>query len=208
MANKLRELCIRAVRDNGGYDSRNPLAWNVKVRGVDLSHKNMVKVAGLNEKLKFAEWDENVQCESAIENAKYAITESDCYRMINPKIAKKYGLDANDMYDVQYGFVGRSGGYITITEFEGVKLNKWDNNELVDYLNPSLGYCAANDWAIKLLAFIEECNLYFTWENAKNEIEYQAAFQYQLLYKENREREYWNSRDIQTTGTEFPYMGY
>lgn len=113
-------------------------------------------------------------------------------------------------FDVSYGFAGRSGGYIVMTEFEGRNLCL-STDHLVDRLNND-DNCAnnyPNAWCQKLCAMIYECDRMFTSQKASDEIMYKMAWQLgrqveewqeerDKFKAERRERRYWESRDVCT----------
>jgi hypothetical protein len=114
-------------------------------------------------------------------------------------------------FDVSYGFAGRSGGYIVMTEFEGQDL-QISCDDFVERLRTSDEhghYHYTNAWCQKLCAMIYECDQMFTTQNAAAEIMHQMAFrlgweveewqkQRNKFKAERRERRYWESRDVVT----------
>jgi len=118
---------------------------------------------------------------------------------------KPYTDDMN--FDVSYGFAGRSGGYIVMTEFEKHGLCV-SNDQLIEWLRAEES-SYSNKWCRKLCAMIYECDQMFTTQKAAAEIMYQMAYRLgrnveewqeeRTAFKaERRERRYWESRDVVT----------
>lgn len=117
MANKYRELCARAIQNNGGYSrgyhERNALSWEVgvyeSIPDYDEMFKKVVTKVGdtynidpatpldadLLEELK-EEWESQSEQDalyySIAESMRWGVTDCDSYRTIRPEIAHRYGL--------------------------------------------------------------------------------------------------------------------
>lgn len=188
-------LLLEKIKDNGGYHANRDsydLAWNVKlhlrVRPEEIrrhiAESHFINEADLvlhhpqvdefiyeqltNNK-NIDEWAREAMCES--------VNDADTYKMISPEVAQKYGytgkLGLEEPFDMKFSFAGRSGGYITIEEFEGRKGDRFR-----DYLDPEENEDDEYEqqWALHLLMCIEECDKMFTQVAARDEYEYQIAF--------------------------------
>jgi hypothetical protein len=189
--NKIRELLARAVERNGGYDSvysnTVSLAWNVKVHSTDFFDMEEVFDQAVEQgdadpdhkrSLSKLEFDLDELGTWALDNVREFAFDDQGLSMMSPDVARRYGLDHSAMYDAEFCFVGRSGGYVGVEKFEGKRLDcradqlarrLRDNDECQYY-----GY--SNEWCRKLLAMITEWGKCFTPAIAQAEVERTMAF--------------------------------
>lgn len=118
---------------------------------------------------RHAETDQDDLFQWAIQDAGRLVTESDCF---------------NHLYDgtpveVEFAFVGRSGGWIALTEFEGIKMT--DPEVLRQVLEgkdeesePTMSYQSLRH----LYALVRMLEHDLTQDKAQAETEHQAAFNY------------------------------
>lgn len=162
-----------------GYHDSCPLAWNVKVYNLDLSPDHLIDVfkesgecGPENQWIDFPEWrepafakhaeiGESQLCEWAIGDARESVTGTDCYRC----------LWKGDYLDAEYGFYGRSGGWLCLTRFEGTRLNRMDRTDFRDYLESLTDATLRN-----LYELVVQNDHNFLREAVKAEIELMAAF--------------------------------
>jgi hypothetical protein len=73
--------------------------------------------------------------------------------------------------NVKYGFSGRSGGWLLMTEHNGVKLTRMDSEDFAEYL-ASLSYAELRD----LTELVLQDDHDFSRKQVEKEMEYQAAY--------------------------------
>ncbi len=188
-------------------------AFNVKVHSTDLSFDHLTKLAiesgelsasvskryldacrELHNEQKLYDW--------ATESARDGVMDCETYSML---------WDGNGAI-ANWEFNGRSGGWLVLTEFEGIKLAgrslDFTYSDLADLPFPQLR---------RLYRFIVQCQHDFNPGNVRSEVEYQAAFD---LFsnvcanvetdedaatreareaREAEERAHWEQRDTVTT---------
>lgn len=167
-------LVDRATHENGrpGY---GPFTFNVKCYDADLSFGNLVAVIGseipsdsirylaeCRAKLQGMNNDDlwNEAAQDACEN----VTAGEISRMLwngSAPIAK-------------WEFAGRSGGWLTLTSFDGIKLAPHDGEYILT--DPETPY----RWLHRLYRFLVQCTHDFRREAVKREVEYKAAFNFFL----------------------------
>lgn len=112
-----------------------------------------------------------------LEDMRRTFTEDDTMRTIRPALAKRYRIPyPENAWLVEYSFVGRSGGWLSLDKFEGHMLaTRYGHREdVVEEIKQS------SPRTLKLLcAMIEEVAL--TLEKRNDEFHYQAGFQLALL---------------------------
>lgn len=226
--NGWKHALIIALRRNSGYHAgrhrgQYALAFNVKLYGVDCHIDSTIKklresgdwpkgsadkVEGYIESGRL-EWDSDRQYEWAVEGARSGLENNDTYRYVRPDISKKYGLDSDGPFDVDYTQTGRSGGYIALTWFEGKEMTI-SNDELIERLESNDGnYRYTGEWCQKLCAFIAECDLMFNSKVASAEVIYQMAYRLgsevsdlidedEAAAVEAEKVRYWHERDVLT----------
>jgi hypothetical protein len=173
--NAYRRIMLRVMRGAGvssrWYDHKEyPLCWNVKMDKAvtfDDVFACMVEHHYINEaeailripsvaKLRHAWYNvENSMHEHVIEDMRGSFSSDDTMKFTTPERAKMWGImDPKNGYDCKYQFVGRSGGWLALTEFAGNKID----SEI--YCDPSLGYemprLVPNYWLPYLYAMCEE----------------------------------------------------
>ena len=105
-----------------------------------------------------------------LESMRHSFEDGDTYRMYRPKFAKKYGLayegkGADSPFDVEFCYLGRSGGYLAIEAFEGIRMKDFDYDDWYP-----------DQWTRQLCAMIEEWDLCLTRESIYAEFDYQLAW--------------------------------
>lgn len=143
--------------------------WNVKLYGLNLDFDHLLELykrESNHRKLTDNDWLSQAReihgrkLESlehwAIEDASMSVNDSDCFKM----------LWSGEELDVDYQFIGRSGGHIALTRFEGVEMSA-DNDPLDDMPMSDLR---------KLYRLVVMLDHDFTQAKACAEVEYQAAF--------------------------------
>jgi hypothetical protein len=161
------------------YPSTNsPLAWNVRDYGSDLSPEHLIEVYrtsgeyGKNDQwLDYPEWREPAlekYTESkdrlwdwAIESARSTVTETECYT----------SLWNGTSLDVEYGFLGRSGGWVAILKYGGRDLTRMDRDDFREWLE-EMDYRDLRN----LYQLVVQNDHDFRREAVTKEIEFQAAF--------------------------------
>ncbi len=116
---------------------------------------------------RHAETDQDDLYQWAIEDAGRLVTDSDCFNHL---------FDGTPV-DVEYAFVGRSGGWIGLTKFEGIEMT--DPERLRDVFEgndeegePTMSYQSLR----RLYSLVRMLEHDMTQEKAQAEAEYQAAF--------------------------------
>lgn len=192
-----REQLREAIEKNGGYHANREsyaLAWNVKmykypdldnvlkacVDNFFISEGDMVmrypdirdKAVELMEKTDgVCRWAQESMCES--------LNDSDVYKMISSEVAERFNYQGKEgqetPFDMEFGFAGRSCGYVVVDEFEGRK-----GDRLLDYLDED--EIKEEDpreeaWAQRMLCLIAECDKMFESNAVHREFEYQIGWQ-------------------------------
>jgi hypothetical protein len=113
---------------------------------------------------RHAETDQDHLLQWALEDAGRLATDSDCF---------KYLFDGTPV-EAEFAFVGRSGGWIALTEFEGITLIDPDHlRHLFEGDDEdSLTYESLH----RLYSLVRILEYELTQEKAKSEVEFQAAF--------------------------------
>lgn len=118
---------------------------------------------------RHAETDQDDLFQWAIEDAGRLVTESDCFNH----------LPDGTPVEVEFAFVGKSGGWIALTTFEGIKLS--DPEHLRDLFEgsddesePTMSYHSLR----RLYALVRLLEHDLTPDKAQAEVEHQAAFNY------------------------------
>lgn len=130
-----RQHCVRRYYEGKWY----PLCWNWKMHQLDLDYKDvftsMVKQHFINEadaatSIRSLPQLErtyhalcNAWCESVLEDMCRSFIEDDTMRYVRPVIAEKYHVD-DGPFDVKYDVLGRSGGWLSLSHFEGEALTR------------------------------------------------------------------------------------
>lgn len=113
-----------------------------------------------------------------------------------------------ETFDVEFTNYGRGGKRVCVTRFEGINLNVY-NEDLIEHIETGINQYGSyvpipNKWCQKLLAMMHEWEELITEKAIKDNAEYMAAedLRYELIgyYKEQEERQYWEDRDVITTG--------
>lgn len=180
-----REAMIDYILSNGGYHrvgERWPLAYNVKAYGVDLDFDHLwtkyakdylprsygrVVIDGCRE---IAERDyENCKdnlFDWALEDARSNVTNCDTYRML---------WDAKDVVPkTEFGFCGRSGGYICVMRFDWTEFRGWSQERFEEWLREPESNSMKD---IRLLyKMCRQWEVDWTSKKASEEVEHQAAF--------------------------------
>lgn len=164
------------------------LLWDVKCYDYDFSYENLLSVireAGAYSKemvdhphfRKVTEafwcdndWGDDDQAYTlwqwAIESCRSSLTDCDCYRT----------LWAGDEFDVEYEFMGRSGGWLTMTKFEGLTLDAKHMEDHLAELKAGEGSSEDKDRLRNLYQLVVQNDHDFRPEAVTNELEYQAAW--------------------------------
>ncbi len=171
----------RYYRDHGHL----LFVFNVKVYDPDLSFEHLLELyrksgyggdkiddAGWIEeaRLRYGETDLDDVYQAAVDDASRLVSESDCFRYLFDGTPVQAELD----------FVGRSGGWLALTEFDGCKLTDPDNLKHVfegddlDYDQPAM----TDETLHRLYAFVRMLEADVTQEKAQAEIEWQSAFNF------------------------------
>jgi len=121
-------------------------------------------------------------CESMeflIDRMRESVTDGDTYYTVRPEVAKKWKLGKDvaqtKPLDVKFEFMGRSGGHLCVTEFEGRKLADFLDYNLYEEGDPYDDY--EEHWCQKLLAMIDEWDQCFTSEAVNKEAAYLTAWE-------------------------------
>lgn len=192
-----REQLREAIEKNGGYHANREnyaLAWNVKMyKYPDLD--NVLKACAENHFIsegdmvmrypdirdKAVEMMEKTDgvCRWANESMCESLNDADTYKTISPEVAERFNYQGEKgletAFDMEFGFAGRSGGYVVIEEFEGRR-----GGTLLDYLDEDEIKEDDPDeeaWAQRLLCCIAECDKMFSDESVYSEFEYQIGWQ-------------------------------
>jgi len=118
---------------------------------------------------RYAETDQDHLLEWAIEDSRRLVTDSDCFNH----------LHNGTPVEVEYSFVGRSGGWIALTKFEGIEMTDPEYLRQVfegsdDKSEPTMSYQSLR----RLYALVRMLEHDLTAEKAESEVEFQAAFNF------------------------------
>ena len=159
--------------------------FNVKVYEPDLSFDNLLDLyrqSGYGEfKVTDPGWVEETRqrhektdhddlYQVAVEDARRLVTDSDCFTHL---------YDGTPV-EVEYAFVGRSGGWLALTKFEGVRLIDLESlrdlfdDDQEEGENPTL----SDETLQRLYALVRMLEHDLTPENAQAEVKNQAAFSF------------------------------
>jgi hypothetical protein len=178
IANYLMNRRSRSYQDHGHL----LFVFNVKVYSPDLDFDHLLAIhakSGYGEgkvndaywieeaRQRHAETDEDHLLEWALEDAGRLVTDSDCY---------KYLFDGTAV-EAEFAFVGRSGGWIALTEFEGITMTDPENLRCLfmgddEDGSPTMSYETLH----RLYALVRMLEHDLTQEKAQAEVEFQAAF--------------------------------
>lgn len=154
------------------YDGHwHPLCFNVKIHTIDLSFDHLLKLWRENEgnplythnedwlKAAKEQYDESEESlfDWGIEDARRGFTDSDSYNHL---------WDGTKI-DVEYSFEGRSGGWLSITKFDGYKISQREKFDFTEMEYPTLR---------KLYQLV--IMLKHDLKNPEKEVEWQAAFNF------------------------------
>jgi hypothetical protein len=180
---KLLDRLDAGVRN---YDHRLYLCWNVKMNEMysfDRVWKRMCKEHFVNEAeavtivpriddLREA-WDGTHGMnayEYAIDDMRRSFADDDTYRTISPACAARWGIPyPEESWDVEYAFVGRSGGHLAIVKFEGRHL-VWHDGEITDAIKD-----IPNGILLNLCCMMDE--IHHAVKVRHEEMEYKLAFE-------------------------------
>ncbi len=167
-------LCSHQSYYRNPPSTNSPLAWNVKAYGVDLNAEHLIAVYAkhvadyvwldypewrLPAKAKYAEIKGNL-LDWAIEAARDSVHSFDCYK----SLWNGFSLD------VEYGFVGRSGGWLVIWKYEGRDLTRMEKEDFREWLE-EMRYTDLRH----LYELVVQNDHDFRPEAVKDEIEFRAA---------------------------------
>lgn len=178
IAKYLMDRRSRSYRDHGHL----LFTFNVKVYSPDLDFDHLLDLhtqSGYGEghvtdaywveeaRQRHAETDQDHLLQWALENAGQLVTDSDCYTHL---------YDGTPV-EVELAFVGRSGGWIAVTEFEGIRLTGPEHLRGVFEGDDEDGTPTMSDNTLhRLYAFVRMLEHDLTPDKATSEVEYQAAF--------------------------------
>lgn len=220
MPNKARKELIQALKNNSGYSSRYheryAIAFNVKVYSdIDFSVVKQAIIENTTksdiqylEKQGFSvdSWIEDnqgsIHFHSVVESMRFDVTDTDCYA---------YNQQTDKVHEVTFGFAGRSGGYLVVTNFDGKSL-RLSNDVLIEQLElldndkeQTTDSYFSNKWCRDLLVMLNQWENNFSRGNVNQAYSYEAGFQLaqrlEAIIESMQEKdkvEYWNSRDIVT----------
>lgn len=178
---------LRRMLEPRSYYDQYILNWNVKMHHWPTYRQVMDKLASsffINDAAMMLEYPEAEQYVNDFMDSVDAFTtvqtsmcesldNADTYFMYSPKRAKKFGLEykgpgADGPIDMKHAFLGRSGGHLCMTEFDGIPLNRasfdWNDDWYPD------------QWTRKLCAMIEEWDAIFSAESVRDECLYTCAW--------------------------------
>lgn len=179
---RTRKAMIETILKTGAYPKRyySQLCWDVKVWGADFSMEHLIQIAKADgyldedfvpNPLQIAEYEERIENGNlvnwAIEDAQRDVLDSDCYRTI---------WDEEEPYNVEFGFDGRSGGWLCVTKIPGANFHFMDRLDFKEYLDElpfrsNYSFCI---WDLYRLCVQWEAD--FSRENVNANVEYKAAF--------------------------------
>jgi hypothetical protein len=185
-------VCERHGVESRWYNSKlHPFCFNVKMRwplNFDKAMENAAKeyhggfaalVLDIDDipTMRREFENSNTVYECIIEDMQrnFDVKDSDHMRYLRPQIQNRYRIDPQMAgFDVEYEFVGRSSGWVSIAHFEGWQLARQETREFwIDEFKENPQY------ARKLCAMIEEVGLVVA--QREQEFHYQAGFQLGLL---------------------------
>lgn len=197
----LRAKLAARIEHNGGYHARHDsyaLSWCVRYYGVVdsaeeaikglVEHEHFLSAADLLLQYPdFEEWyaehasmDRNTGVDPKYDFAQSALQDDlrsdEGLRMWSPDTAERYGFEykgdgADRPFDMELCGLGSGGKHVCLTEFEGVRLNRY-NRDLAEWVAAHLdpdGYSPglSNEWCRKLMGIMDELDESLTDENAE-----------------------------------------
>jgi hypothetical protein len=155
--------------------TNSPLAWNVRDYDSDLSAAHLIEVyrrdVGDEPWLDFPEWRQPALAKyEEVKDKLWDWAIEDARRRVQDDEAYRYLWDGTPI-DVEYRFVGRSGGWLVLTKFEGDCLENIDEDEFPEYLE-TLPYPMLR----KLYHLVVQNDHDFRREAVAAEIEHAAAW--------------------------------
>jgi hypothetical protein len=177
IANYLMNRRSRSYQDHGHL----LFTFNVKVYSPDLSFAHLLDLhrqSGYGDghvadaywveeaRQRHAETDQDHLIEWALEDAGRLVTDSDCYTHLYDGTAVEVG----------FAFVGRSGGWIALTEFEGIKMIDPEHLRALFKGDQDDDDTLSDESLHRLYALIRMLEHDLTPQKAQAEVEYQAAF--------------------------------
>ncbi len=124
-----RKVMIEYITDRGrycnNYNERFPLAWNVKTYKADWQHPK--GDYALDESLDDA-WQKEMGSDAYFEVFVY---ENVCHYYLNDWTS----YPGDDQGYWKFDFVGRSGGWLALTHWRGVKFSGMDKADFAEWLN-------------------------------------------------------------------------
>lgn len=117
---------------------------------------------------RYAETDQDNLLEWAIEDAGRLVADSDCYTHL---------CDGTQV-EAEFAFVGRSGGWTALTEFEGIKMTGPDHLRNLFESGEDDGDTLSDESLHRIYSLVRMLEYELTQEKAKSEVEFQAAFAY------------------------------
>ena len=117
---------------------------------------------------RHADTDQDDLYQWAIEDAGRLVSDSDCYTHLYDGTA----------VEVEFAFVGRSGGWIALTKFEGIALTDAANLRYLFEGDEDDGDTLSDESLHRLYALVRMLEHDLTQEKAKSEVEFQAAFNF------------------------------
>ena len=202
----VRQQLASRIRSNGGYPGERyvnyPLSWTVHLYAqIDTAAEAQDALIAAGHYLNEADmalqapefevwWGSNGDITQNVhEWAGEAVRDSlddDAYRTWSPESAKAVCMDyagrgADKSFDTGLALRGRGGKHVVLTEFEGVILTSYTNEELavvVENVDHSDQYVmhVRNAWCRQLLGMMLELDKLLTDEAALDEYRYQYGF--------------------------------
>ncbi len=157
--------------------------FNVKVYQIDFSFDNLLKILA-NVECDFDKQKQNDSTWLAAARAVYDEQFKQDYvleNVLNDMCDDVFNTDTyhtlwdGTQVDVDFEFNGRSGGWLCISEFEGLPVRgTWEEFDEADYAK-----------LLKLYKFIQQCSHDFSCEMVTKEVHYQAAYRLANLFEIN-----------------------
>lgn len=180
---KSRKAMVEYICANGGYSAYGvgtwPLSWDMGLDRLDFSFNNLWEKAKEYADVNDAEMEEfktfvRERVWKDEENASailYDIAVEDARERVNDSDAHKSLGDGTYDPDVSFEFWGRGGRHLVLSKYAGVSFVRTSSADLYEVMS-AWGFPSVK----RFYKFVRTWTQYFTSENAKSEVEYQAAF--------------------------------
>ncbi len=113
--------------------------------------------------------------EMALKDMRESVSDNDGYYFIRPEIGAPLGIADDDRIECVFSFAGRSGGWLLIEEFQGLGMTGLTRHDLAREIQ-SDEERYSETWCIRLLAYLRECELQFSYDAITHEKAWKTGF--------------------------------